>query len=139
MVAAAGATECRLVDSTLTFTGAPEPELTELFTSYGDAAGEWTGGDSTYSIPMRDGDNVWVFSDTFLGEVADDGSRPLDSPFLNNSFVVQGPARPPRDRHRAHRWAPSSSGPPTDEAGGLVMDGTACGHGDSRHRQLVAL
>lgn len=80
---------CRLVESTLTFDGAPEPELTEMFTTYANTAGEWTGADSTYSIPMRGGKIVWVFSDTFLGEVADDGSRPLDSPFLNNSFVVQ--------------------------------------------------
>src|SRR5690606_10969021 len=84
-----GPGECRLAGSTLTFTGAPEPDLTETFTTYADTAGEWTGADSTYSIPLKGNTILWVFSDTFLGEVAEDGSRPLDSPFLNNSFVMQ--------------------------------------------------
>ncbi len=84
-----GPGECRLAGSSLTFTGAPEPDLTETFTTYADTAGEWTGADSTYSIPLKGNTILWVFSDTFLGEVAADGSRPLDSPFLNNSFVMQ--------------------------------------------------
>ena len=84
-----GPGECRLAGSTLTFTGAPERDLTETFTTYADTAGEWTGADSTYSIPLKGNTILWVFSDTFLGEVAEDGSRPLDSPFLNNSFVMQ--------------------------------------------------
>ncbi|GAB2617279.1 DUF4185 domain-containing protein [Pseudactinotalea suaedae] len=127
---------CRLVDETLTFTGAPEPELTEAFTSYGNTAGEWTGGDSTYSIPMRGGQIAWVFSDTFLGEVADDGSRPLDSPFLNNSFVVQDR----RDNLRTVTGPDQTSliGPPTDEPAGWywVGDGLQTKRGDV---QLVAL
>lgn len=128
--------ECRLADSTLTFDGAPEPELTEMFTTYANTAGEWTGGDSTYSIPMRGGTVAWVFSDTFLGEVADDGSRPLDSPFLNNSFVVQDK----RDRLSTVTGPDNTSliGPPTDEPSGWywVGDGMQSRRGDV---QLVAL
>lgn len=131
-----GGDQCRLADATLSFDGAPEPELTEAFTSYGDEAGEWTGGDSTYSIPLRGGRTAWVFSDTFLGEVADDGSRPLDSPFLNNSFVVQ-------DRRGDLRTVTgpdqtSLIGPPTDEPAGWywVGDGLQTRRGDV---QLVAL
>lgn len=127
---------CRLVESTLTFDGAPEPELTEMFTTYANTAGEWTGGDSTYSIPMRGGTIAWVFSDTFLGEVADDGSRPLDSPFLNNSFVVQDN----RDRLSTVTGPEDTSliAPPTDEPSGWywVGDGLATKKGDI---QLVAL
>lgn len=127
---------CRLVDSTLTFDGAPEPELTEAFTTYGNTAGEWTGGDSTYSIPMRGGKIAWVFSDTFLGEVAEDGSRPLDSPFLNNSFVVQD-----RRGDLTTVTGPDDTsliGPPTDEPSGWywVGDGMQNRKGDI---QLVAL
>jgi len=131
-----GGPGCRLVDSTLTFTGAPEPELTELFTDYGDTGGEWTGGDSAYSIPMRGGKNLWVFSDTFLGEVADDGSRPQDSPFLNNSFVQQDR----RDRLTTITGPDDTSliGPPTDEPAGWywVGDGLQTQRGDI---QLTAL
>lgn len=134
--AQAGGDSCRLTDSTLTFDGAPEPELTELFTTYGNTAGRWTGGDSTYSIPLRGGDIAWVFSDTFLGEVADDGSRPLDSPFLNNSFVVQDR----RDELTTVTGPGDTSliGPPTDEPAGWywVGDGLQTRRGDV---QLVAL
>lgn len=80
---------CDLVDAQIASSAAPTPELTELFTDYADTGTGWTGGDSTYSIPLRDGRNVWVFSDTFLGPVNDDGTRPESAPFINNSFVVQ--------------------------------------------------
>lgn len=134
--AADGDDSCRLTESTLTFDGAPEPELTELFTTYGNTAGRWTGGDSTYSIPLRGGDIAWVFSDTFLGEVAEDGSRPLDSPFLNNSFVVQD-----RNDELTTVTGPGDTslvGPPTDEPAGWywVGDGLQTRRGDV---QLVAL
>lgn len=131
-----GSGECRLADATLSFEGAPDPDLTELFTSFGNTAGEWTGGDSTYSIPLRGGKTAWVFSDTFLGEVADDGSRPEDSPFLNNSFVIQDR----RDRLTTVTGPEQTSliGPPTDEPGGWywVGDGHQTRRGDI---QLVAL
>jgi hypothetical protein len=63
-------------------------ELTERFGTYGDTAGRWTGADSAYSVPLPDGTTAWLYSDTFMGEVHDDGSRPLDSPFLHNSIIV---------------------------------------------------
>lgn len=81
------------------FDGAvPDAELTELFTAYANdnsRLDDWTGADGTYSVGLPTGKTVWVFSDTFLGRVNDDGSRPPvigeggDTPFLNNTFVVQ--------------------------------------------------
>lgn len=56
-----------------------------LFTRYG---GGWTGGDATYSIPLPDGRQLWLFGDTFLGIVNANRSRP-PSGLINNSFVVQ--------------------------------------------------
>ena len=55
---------------------------------------DWTGGDSTYSIQLPDGRTLWIFSDTFLGTVNPDGSRPVveeggATVMLNNSFVIQ--------------------------------------------------
>lgn len=127
---------CRLADATLSFDAAPELDLTEAFTTYGDTGGEWTGGDSTYSIPLRGGKLAWVFSDTFLGDVAEDGSRPQDSPFLNNSFVIQD--RRGRLSTVTGPEQTSLIAPPTDEPSGWywVGDGLQTRRGDV---QLVAL
>lgn len=81
--------QCSLTDKTLTATASVNAPLTEQFTTYADTGGEWTGGDSTYSLPLRGGKTGWFFSDSFLGTVNPDGSRPTDSPFVNNSVVVQ--------------------------------------------------
>ncbi|GAA2272292.1 hypothetical protein GCM10009853_027570 [Glycomyces scopariae] len=67
-------------------------ELTERFGTYGDTAGRWTGADSAYSVPLPDGSTAWLYSDTFMGEVNDDLSRPIDSPFLHNSIIVDASA-----------------------------------------------
>ncbi|WP_368497712.1 DUF4185 domain-containing protein [Herbiconiux sp. A18JL235] len=63
-------------------------ELTSLFDDYGDSAGRWTGADSSYSVPLPGGRTAWIYSDTFLGEVNPDHSRPADSPFVHNSIIV---------------------------------------------------
>jgi hypothetical protein len=55
----------------------------------------WTGADGTYSATLPGNQELWIFSDTFLGTVNPDGSRsPVISdggttPFINNSFVEQ--------------------------------------------------
>jgi hypothetical protein len=97
----------------------PAQALERMWEHYGDTGGGWTGADSTYSVPLPDGRDAWIFSDTFLGRVNPDGSRPLDSPFIHNSIVLQ-------DEHRlttvtggspAHPQSligPTPTGPPTD-------------------------
>lgn len=64
----------------------PDPEYNALFTRYGPG---WTGADSTYSVSLPDGRTLWIFSDTFMGKVNPDRSRPADSPLVRNSLVVQ--------------------------------------------------
>lgn len=81
--------DCSLVDRQLSATSSVNQELTDTFTQYANTAGAWTGGDSTYSMKLSKGRTGWFFSDSFLGDVADDGSRPKDSPFVNNSVVIQ--------------------------------------------------
>ncbi|MEU5583069.1 hypothetical protein ABZ791_36350 [Streptomyces huasconensis] len=49
----------------------------------------WTGGDSTYSVRLPDGRNLWLYSDTFLGPLKSDGTRPTSAPLVNNTFVIQ--------------------------------------------------
>ncbi|MFI5803360.1 hypothetical protein [Streptomyces sp. NPDC051561] len=48
----------------------------------------WTGGDSTYSFKLPDGRTLYLFSDTFLGPLNANGTRPTTSKFINNSFLV---------------------------------------------------
>lgn len=73
-------------------------DVTSLFSDYANdnsRLDDWTGGDGTYSVPLPNGELLWIFSDTFLGRVNPDGSRsPVieeggDTPFLNNTFIVQ--------------------------------------------------
>ncbi|WP_415952580.1 hypothetical protein [Streptomyces sp. KLOTTS4A1] len=49
----------------------------------------WTGGDSTYSVRLPDGRILWLYSDTFLGPLNSDGTRPTSAPMVNNTFVIQ--------------------------------------------------
>lgn len=81
--------QCSLTDKMLKATASINQKLAEQFTTYAETGGEWTGGDSTYTLPLKGGRTGWFFSDTFLGSVNPDGSRPTGSPFVNNSVVVQ--------------------------------------------------
>ncbi|GAB3436952.1 DUF4185 domain-containing protein [Flindersiella endophytica] len=71
----------------------PNAALTNTFTQYANTGGGWTGADGSYSAKLPDGRQLWVYSDTFLGEVTSDGGRPQTSPFINNSFIVQQGSR----------------------------------------------
>ncbi|KNB50612.1 hypothetical protein [Streptomyces caatingaensis] len=67
----------------------PVASLERAFASYAErdrSPRHWTGGDGTYSVPTAAGE-LWIFSDTFLGRVRPDGSRP-PTPFVHNSFVL---------------------------------------------------
>jgi hypothetical protein len=100
-----GPATCSLARSTVTATAHVDQALTDRFTTYADTGGGWTGADSTFSLPLGKGRLGWFFSDTFLGTVNPDGSRPADAPFVNNSIVVQ-------DAHGLHTVAGSGT-PPT--------------------------
>ena len=49
----------------------------------------WTGGDGTYSVSLPDGRTAWSFGDSFLGTISPDGSRPINSPIVHNSMLIQ--------------------------------------------------
>ena len=69
-------------------TAAPSTSYDAAFQTYGNDSGLWSGADSTYSTSLPGGRELWAFSDTLIGPVAADGSRPPTTPFVNNSFVV---------------------------------------------------
>jgi Domain of unknown function (DUF5005) len=59
-------------------------DFNQLFTRYSG----WTGGDATYSIPLPDGRNLWLFGDSFIGTVNPNRTRPGGG-LYRNAFVVQ--------------------------------------------------
>ncbi|MGW6137605.1 hypothetical protein [Streptomyces sp. NPDC055140] len=78
-----------------------DPGLTGAFARYGDDASrgdDWTGGDGTHSVRLPDGRVLWLFSDTYLGQVHAPPNpagqphawRDISAPFVRNSAVVMG-------------------------------------------------
>lgn len=66
------------MSSSLATDGVPDSFFDQLFTQYGPG---WTGGDSTYSVPLPDGRTLWMFSDSFIGTV-----NPVSG--LRSSWIV---------------------------------------------------
>ncbi len=100
-----------------------DARLTGLFTAYGNdnsRLDDWTGADGTYSLRLPDGKELWIFSDTFLGQVNQDGSRPPvveeggTTVFLNNSFAVERGGRL-STIHDGTAAKPTAVMPPRDE------------------------
>ncbi|MFF1692501.1 DUF4185 domain-containing protein [Streptomyces sp. NPDC058257] len=78
---------------------AADDKVTEAFARYGDdtaRADDWTGGDGTHSVRLPDGRLLWLFSDTFLGQVHAPPNpagqphtwRDATTPMVRNSGVV---------------------------------------------------
>ena len=99
-------------------------QLSTLFASYGNTSGRWSGADRTASVALPDGRLLWLFSDTFLGEVGPDHSRPRDSPFINNSAVLQRGRQLERTVHGGTPEQPTSL-VPTGVAGEFYWAGDA--------------
>jgi len=68
----------------------PDTGVNTRWQRAGDTAGpgQWSGADGTSSVRLPDGRIAWFFSDTYLGPVNPDGSRPA-ARFARNSVVVQ--------------------------------------------------
>lgn len=83
-----GSTEvCTILDVDIApLSARPDAAFDELFTRFGPG---WTGGDSTYSVPLPDGRTLWLFSDTFIGFVNPSRTRPGNTPMVNSALVVQ--------------------------------------------------
>ncbi|PGG95133.1 hypothetical protein AJ79_10235 [Helicocarpus griseus UAMH5409] len=68
----------------------PQAYPENLFNTYASITDAgWTGADSTYSVRLPDGRLLWLFSDTFLGPLNADGTRPTSAKLINNAFVAQ--------------------------------------------------
>jgi hypothetical protein len=87
--ASATPSSCSAVSTNWTARTTPHAAPESLLNAYSNTGKGWTGADSTYSVALPGGRTAWIFSDTFLGPVNPDGSRPTTAPFVNNSFVIQ--------------------------------------------------
>ncbi|WAZ25198.1 DUF4185 domain-containing protein [Streptomyces cinnabarinus] len=81
-----------------------DERLTSEFARYGDDASrtdDWTGGDGTHSVRLPDGRVLWLFSDTYLGQVYGPPNpvgesyawRDTSAPMVRNSAVVMRDGR----------------------------------------------
>ncbi|MEU6996173.1 DUF4185 domain-containing protein [Streptomyces sp. NPDC046465] len=86
---------------------AADDRATGEFARYGDDAArtdDWTGGDGTHSVRLPDGRLLWLFSDTFLGQVHAPPNpagqphtwRDANTPMVRNSAVVTSRSGAPR-------------------------------------------
>jgi len=90
-----------------------------MFESYGNdntLLDDWTGSDGALSVVLPDGRVVWDFSDTFLGFVNSDGSRPPGQPFINNSMIVQDNGALVQTLHGGTAQSPTSLIIPVDQS-----------------------
>lgn len=71
--------------------------LKNLFESYGNnpQPNDWTGADTTNSVLLPDGRDLWIFSDTFLGKVNPDLTRSPwpETPLVNNTDIIMDHGR----------------------------------------------
>jgi hypothetical protein len=71
----------------------PDLALDQRWREFGDTSGQggWAGADGTYSTPLPDGLDAWLYNDTFLGPVNADESLPSTAEFIHNSLVLTTP------------------------------------------------
>lgn len=70
----------------------PATGLQQKWTHFGDRAraGDWAGGDGTYSVPLPDGRVAWLFNDTFLGPAGEGSSITPQAPVHNTIVTAHG-------------------------------------------------
>lgn len=101
-----------------TVTVTPDNAFQAMFESYGNdntLLDDWTGADGALSVLLPDGRVLWDFSDTFLGFVNRDGSRPGGQPFINNSMIVQDSGALVQTLHGGTAQSPTSLIIPGDQ------------------------
>src|SRR4051812_14354363 len=106
----------------------PDTALNQQWNAYGDAGGHWTGADSTASVLLPDGRIAWLYSDTFLGSVNADHSRPRSTPLINNSIVVQNGSTFTTLTGGTATAPESLVGPSSKDEWRWVADGTVVGN-----------
>lgn len=71
----------------------------------------WTGGDVAASIPLPNGETLWLFGDTWIGHV-DEGRHAPGSAMVPNTIAVQ-PTSPSPSPIRFYWGGPTATGKPS--------------------------
>jgi len=75
-------------NSAIHIKAAPAPEYDALFQrSSARTASSWIGADGDYSVALDKDTVLWLYSDTFVGNVKD--NRRVDTVMINNSIAIQ--------------------------------------------------
>ncbi|CAN5369244.1 hypothetical protein BH11CYA1_BH11CYA1_30430 [soil metagenome] len=69
-----------------TNSAAPYPILTKRFIN-DTASRDWVGGDAAYSIPLGPKRNLWLFGDSFVGQVKN--NRRLNCAMVHNAIAIE--------------------------------------------------
>ena len=57
--------------------------------NYGDTSGAWTSGDNAVQVPLGNGQNLWMFNDSFYGSInAFGGASPFSVHFVHNMDLL---------------------------------------------------
>jgi hypothetical protein len=108
---------------------APPPTVrADDYTSQFDRTSGWTGADGTYSVPLPNGETLWLFSDTFWGQVAGDGSRAPGVRMVNNTIARQTPQGTLDFFHGGGDGNPKSVFTPPDQKGWFWLHDAVAEH-----------
>ncbi len=96
-------------------TAEPAEDWTALF----NRTSGWTGADGTYSVPLSGrnwfggpaGNTLFLFSDTFIGEVNEQGERLSGTKLVNNTAAIIHGRQPRQDRIDFY-WGDDGQGGP---------------------------
>ncbi len=106
----------------------PLPEYDALFCK----TEGWTGADGAYTVELADDVTLWLYSDTWIGDVVD--GKHKDATMINNTIALQR-GKDPATASVKFFWQTAKDGKPaafirpTDETGwfwiydGIVADG----------------
>lgn len=87
----------------------PAPEWDAVF----DRADGWIGGDAIYSTPLAGGDILWLFADTYIGQVRD-RRRQMGVKMVNNTLARHprpAAGEPPQSRSIEFLWGADDDQP----------------------------
>ena len=110
-IASQGSVQAQKQSAPAELPGKPAPEWDAIFARKEG----WTGADGCYSVELGDGRTLWLYSDTWVGTIAQ-GKHAEGSRLVNNSIglqpaVINGKA-PKRDSLEYHWGKPGKDGKP---------------------------
>lgn len=77
--------DCEATDARFSW-ATPSPQDDARFDLTGPG---WVAGDSTYSVGLPDGRTLWLFSDSFIGEVSRNGTPAPGMAMVHNALVAE--------------------------------------------------